>query len=296
MLHTPQSRVQAVYGQGVGITVVAVNVTAIVNQKGGVGKTATTINVGAALAETGRRVLLVDLDPQGHLTRALGLTAVAGPATLAGALLGQYAGDLADMIATTGERVPLHVLPTSDEMFVLEPQLYSRTGREWLLSRLLDGFAPAFDDCLIDCPPSLGALTDAALVAARTGPQRIGRVVIPVQSEDSSLDALRLLLRQLDTLSQVLAIEVPVAGLVVNQYDARRGRVATSMMEVFNQRDDVLAVLGDRKEIREGWRIKQSVIEHAPDSAPAGWYRDLAQRITGSVATTTATSPTGAAL
>ena len=252
----------------------------MVNQKGGVGKTATSLNLGAALAETGRRVLLVDLDPQGHLTHALGVPPAEGPATLTQALLGQYAGDLADMIVPTGDRVRLHVLPTNDEMFVLEPQLYSRTGREWLLSRLLDGFAPAFDDCLIDCPPSLGALTDAALVAARADAEHLGRVLIPVHSEDSSLTALRLLLRQIATLSQVLAIQVPVAGLVVNQYDARRGRVATSTMSVFQQRDDVLAVLGDRKEIREGWRLKQSVIEHAPDSEPARWYRDLAKRVT----------------
>ena len=106
-------------------------------------------------------------------------------------------------------------------------------------------------------------------------------MVIPVQAEDSSLDALRLLLRQMATLGQVLGIEVPVAGLVVNLYDSRRGRVATSMLETFQRRDDVLAVIGDRKEIREGWRLRQSVIDHAPTSEPAGWYRDLASRLVG---------------
>jgi len=254
------------------------DVTAVVNQKGGVGKSATTINVGAALAELGRRVLLVDLDPQGHLTHALGVSP-GEDATLPRALLGQWDGELGELVTPFGER--LQVLPTSEDMFVLEPQLYSRTGREWLLSRLLDAFAPAFDDCLIDCPPSLGALTDAALVAARSDSGHTGRVVIPVQAEDSSLDALRLLLRQLATLTQVLAIEVPVAGLVVNLYDARRGRVATSMLEAFQRRDDVLAVIGDRKEIREGWRLKQPVIAHAPDSEPATWYRDLAKQLSG---------------
>ena len=253
--------------------------TAVVNQKGGVGKSATTLNVGAALAESGRRVLLVDLDPQGHLTRALGLPDAAGEANLPRALLGQWNGELGELVVSCRER--LHMVPTSQDMFVLEPQLYSRTGREWLLSRLLDAFAPAFDVCLIDCPPSLGALTDAALVAARSDAQHTGQVVIPVQAEDSSLDALRLLLRQLATLSQVLGIEVPVAGLVVNLYDSRRGRVATSMLETFQRRDDVLAVIGDRKEIREGWRLRQSVIDHAPDSDPASWYRDLAKRLVG---------------
>lgn len=259
-------------------------VTAVGNQKGGVGKTATTINTGAADAERGRRTLLVDLDPQGHLTRALGLADAGPDANLPRALLGQYAGDLGDLVVPYSEN--LHVIPASQEMFVLEPQLYARTGREFLLSRLLDAFAPAFDRCLIDCPPSLGALTDAALVAARTDPdgtpaevRHTGGLVIPVQAEDSSLDALRLLIRQVTTLSEALRIEVDVLGLVVNLYDARRGRIATSMLETFHRRDDVLAVIHDRKEIREGWRLHQPVVDHAPDSEAAGWYRSLAKRV-----------------
>ena len=266
----------AEYGQ-VRRTVPGMDVTALVNQKGGVGKSATTLNVGAALAEMGRRVMMIDLDPQGHLTRALGLPDAPEDANLALALLGQWAGELGDLLVSAGPG--LHVVPTSQAMFVLEPQLYTKTGREWLLSRLLDAFAPAFDHCLIDCPPSLGALTDAALAAARADAGHKGRGVIPVQAEDSSLDALRLLLRQLATLCQVLGIDVPIGGLVVNLYDGRRGRVATSTLEIFQQRDDVLAVIGDRKEIREGWRLKQPVVTHAPDSEPAGWYRDLAKRI-----------------
>jgi chromosome partitioning protein len=253
------------------------DVTVVANQKGGVGKSATTLNVGAALAEAGHRVLLIDLDPQGHLTRALGLSDADPEANLPRALLGQWDGELGDLVVKSSDR--LYVVPASQDMFVLEPQLYSRTGREWLLSRLLDAFAPGFDHCLIDCPPSLGALTDAALVAARTDGEHTGQVLIPVQAEDSSLDALRLLLRQIATISQVLGIQVPVAGLVVNLYDARRGRVATSMLEVFQKRNDVLAVIGDRKEIREGWRLKEPVVVHAPDSEPAGWFRDLAKQL-----------------
>ena len=260
-------------------------VTAVGNQKGGVGKTATTMNTGAADAERGKRTLLVDLDPQGHLTRALGLPDAGAEANLPRALLGQYEGDLGELVIPVSEN--LHVIPASQEMFVLEPQLYARTGREFLLSRLLDAFAPAYDRCLIDCPPSLGALTDAALVAARTDPagtpldgKHEGGLVIPVQAEDSSLDALRLLTRQVTTLCEALRIDVEVLGLVVNLYDARRGRIATSMLEAFHRRNDVLAVIHDRKEIREGWRLHQPVVEHAPDSEAAGWYRALAKRIT----------------
>lgn len=254
--------------------------TAVVNQKGGVGKTATTINLGAALAEAGQRVLLVDLDPQGHLTKALAISEAREEANLAKALLGLWSGELGELVTPFRER--LSVLATCQDMFLLEPQMYAKTGREYLLSLLLDAFRPAFDHCLIDCPPSLGALTDDALVAARSDGEREGQVLIPVQAEDSSLDALRLLLRQINTLQSVLGITVDIAGLVVNMYDARRGKVATSTLDAYKNHRSlaVLSVVGDRKEIREGWRLHKPVVEHAPGSEPAGWYRDLA-KLTG---------------
>ncbi|MFF5325332.1 ParA family protein [Janibacter hoylei] len=254
-------------------------VTAVVNQKGGVGKSATTINLGAALAARGRRVLLIDWDPQGHLTHALGLSEATDTANLAKALLGTWAGELGDLVTLAQDN--LSVIPTSQDMFLLEPQMYAKTGREYLLSLLLDALRPAFDHCLIDCPPSLGALTDNALVAARTDDERTGGVLIPVEAEDSSLDALRLLLRQVRTLNGVLGIRVDIDGLVVNKYDSRRGRVATSTLSAYQNHKtlDVLAIVGDRKEIREGWRLHQPVVTHAPNSEPAEWYHDLAKRV-----------------
>lgn len=258
---------------------------AVVNQKGGVGKTATTANLGAALAELGRRVLLVDFDPQGHLTRMLGLPDSQPPATLAGALLGDWSGELRELVTPFRER--LHVIVTAADMFLLEPRMYGGNirAREFRLSRLLDAFEPAYDYCLIDCPPSLGALTDNALVATRrpgpTDEHAGGSILIPVQAEDTSLDALGLLFDQIRTVETELRVQLDVGGLVVNLYDSRRGRIATSTLEAFRGMEglEVLAVIGDRTAVRETRRLTTPVVEHAPTSEAAGWYRDLAKRI-----------------
>jgi chromosome partitioning protein len=258
------------------------NVYAIANQKGGVGKTATVANLGAALAELGRRVVVIDFDPQGHLTDTLGVAeAPAEGANLARALLGQFTGELGDLLVEAGR--DLYLIPTSDDMFIVEQQMYGRSGREYLLSRFVDALRGWADDVLIDCPPSLGVLTDNGLVAARTRPEDDGirgRVIVPVQAEDSSLKALRLFVRQVATLSEALTIDLDLAGMVVTQYDKRRGQIPTSTLEALEAHPTgVLMVIGDRKEIREGWRLKQTVLAHAPMSVAASWYRDLAKKL-----------------
>ncbi|MFE3227631.1 ParA family protein [Nocardia sp. NPDC059228] len=255
---------------------------AIANQKGGVGKTVDTINLSAALAERGRRVLAVDLDPQGHLTDAIGATAApAGGANLARALLGQWTGELGELVQQIDNG--LFVVPTSDDMFLLEPQMYGRTGREYLLSNFLEPLHGVFDDVVIDCPPSLGALNDNGLAAARRRPPGDpiqGTIVIPVQAEDSSVKALRLFLRQMTTLQQGLKIQLEIAGLIVNMYDGRRGGIATSTLAAFQKHQlDVLAVIKDKKEVREAWREHTTVFAYAPESATAENFRALAMRL-----------------
>lgn len=280
-------------------------VYAVANQKGGVGKSATTLHAGAALAEAGRRVLLIDWDPQGHLTDAIGVPKAGSAPTdpnLPKAVLGKWQGTLSELIRPISNN--LYVIPSCDEMFLLEGEMYPQRARERLLTRFLDQLAGTVDDCLIDCPPSLGPLNDAALVAARDRdhergpahggerPEVTGRIVIPVEAEDSSLTALRLLLRQIATLQDVVGITLTIAGLVVNMYDARRGRIATTTLEAYrNHRLPVLGVFGQRKEITEAWRAKQTVIQYAPHSRIATGYRQLVRTLDPTLPAMTEASP-----
>lgn len=245
---------------------------ALVNQKGGVGKSATTKELGATLADEGDRVLLIDLDPQGHLTKAVKLAPTTPPATLASALVGTWTGDMRRLV--TGYRPRLDIITTNMDMFLVEAQLYPERAREYRLARVLERLRGDYDWCLIDCPPSLGVLTDNALIAA-------GAVLIPVQSEDSSLDALELLLKQVSSLEAAMQTQVQLLGLVVNMYDSRRGRVVTSTLEQFQQLPgvEVLEVIRDLTAVREAWRGGVPVIEHAANSDAADHFRTLAKRL-----------------
>ncbi|WP_157255074.1 ParA family protein [Nonomuraea typhae] len=256
---------------------------AVVNQKGGVGKSATTKNLAAALAAQGDRVLVVDLDPQGHLSDALGLPEPQPPATLAEAMLGAYTGPLREIIQTH-ESSGLDVLAWSLDMFLLEPKLYAAQGKEFRLMHLLEQVDDgSYDVCLIDCPPSLAALTDNALVASQRRKGKRSGVFIPVQAEDSSLRALRLLFGQVQSLEHSLRIQVEMIGLVVNLYDKRRGRIVTTTLDALRELPlPILAIIDDRSTIREAWRAHEPVAIYDPTSEAATWYGDLAKALRAS--------------
>ncbi|MFJ6701122.1 ParA family protein [Streptomyces sp. NPDC091272] len=249
------------------------------NQKGGVGKTADTIGLAAALAEKGRRVLVIDFDPQGHLTDALGLAEAVEPATLKNALLGEWTGDAHQLVTHYRER--FDVIPWNLDAFLLLPGLYMSQGREHRLSRLLEAFEDDYDVCLIDCAPSLAADTDTALLAARRRPGRRGGVLVPVEAEDSSIRALRMLLRQIGTLGDYMGADIDIVGLVPSKVDVRRGSITTSTLAAFQALGEppVLGVIRDRTEIRKAWREKKTVLEYAPQCEASGWYRELAQAV-----------------
>lgn len=185
------------------------NTVAICNQKGGVGKTTLTINLGAAFSRLGHRVLLIDLDPQGHLTEGVGLREYydRDDVSLFDKLLSDK-GDAKKLIIKP-EHEEFWVVPTNYQMMLAEQSLYMARNREHKLRKVLSQFDSMFDWVLIDCPPTLGNLTDNALNAAK-------RVVVPVQAESTSIRALELLFDQIESIERGLGIQIHKIAVVPN--------------------------------------------------------------------------------
>jgi chromosome partitioning protein len=201
-------------------------IIAVCNQKGGVGKTALTINLGAALAEQNKKVLLIDLDPQGHLTEGVGMKDLylEDQNNLYEALT-----DHKCQQETLIHRVPhekFDLIPSNYQMALIEQKLFMTRNREHKLKELLEEISKGYDFALIDCPPNLGNLTDNALNAARS-------VVVPIQAETSSVRALDLLFDQIESVEQGLKIKVTVLAVVPNlvQDSALSRRILTELRQ-----------------------------------------------------------------
>ncbi len=184
-------------------------ISAICNQKGGVGKTALTINLGAALAELGKKVCLIDLDPQGHLTEGVGMKDLY---IQEGSNLYKGLTDHHENLKTLIHSIPhekFSIVPSNYEMMLAEQTLFMTRNREHKLKELLNNIENDFDWILIDCPPNLGNLTDNALNAAQ-------KVIIPIQAETTSVRALELLFDQIESIEQGLKIKIDVLAVVPN--------------------------------------------------------------------------------
>lgn len=264
----------------------------VCNQKGGVGKTAVSAGIAQAYAEEGKRVLLVDYDPQGHLSEQLGVPQIEPDHdSLVSHMRGEGRGDLADLVVVIddprfGKR--LHMLPACFDGFLLDSSLgilaANKRGfqKEVALEMALRPLEDDYDVIVVDCPPSLGIAMDAAIYYGRRRrdekPGRSG-IVVPVLAEDSSATAYSMLSQQIEDLCDDLSLDVEYLGLVVNLYDSRRGYVATSSLANWKALGDprVLAVIGDLKEQREAVRTRTPLLSYAPTSDQAEAMRQVAR-------------------
>ncbi|MCL2353001.1 MAG: AAA family ATPase [Defluviitaleaceae bacterium] len=197
-------------------------IISIANQKGGVGKTTTSINLAACLAEAGKKVLVIDLDPQGNATSGLGLDKNNLEATVYQLLLGEKRVDQA--IAKTAFD-NLHVLPTNVELSGAEIELVHFEEREFILKRILADLKYLYDFVLIDCPPSLNILTVNALSASDT-------VLVPLQCEYFAMEGLSQLMHTIDLVNKNLNRRLSLEGVVFTMYDPRTNLSAQVVKEV----------------------------------------------------------------
>jgi len=244
---------------------------AVANQKGGVAKTTTAHALGAALAERGRRVLLVDLDPQGCLTFSLGIDPNDLPKSLHDVFVHRIPAT--EVLLKAGE---LHVLPATIDLAGTEVHMLTRAGREYALARALDPIKNDYDTILVDCPPSLGVLTINGLTAA-------DEVLIPLQCETLSHRGVGQLLETIEDVKSYTNPGLKVRGVVATMFDART-KLGREVLDDVRTRYGVEVLeppIPKSVRVAEAPGRGRSVLEHAGRSTSAEAYRKLAAGLEG---------------
>jgi chromosome partitioning protein len=249
-------------------------IIAVLNQKGGVGKTTTTINLGAYLARSGKKILICDIDPQGNSTSGLGIDKNALTSTLYDVL---FSRAKAENVLQTINKEGLFLLPANAQLAGAEVELVGLEHRELRLRNVLKDLN--YDYILIDCPPSLGLLTVNALAAA-------DQVLIPVQAEYYAMEGLSQLLSVIQQVRQALNPSLNILGVVVTLYDSRNSlseQVKKELESYFE--DKVFKTLIPRNvRLAEAPSFGKSIIEHDKWSKGARAYKALAREVEKRVA------------
>lgn len=247
-------------------------IIAMCNQKGGVGKTTSTINLAAALAEYGRRVLIVDFDPQGAASVGVGINPHELDKTIYNLLM-ERSVKVEDVLRHTA--VPgLDLLPANIDLSAAEVQLVSEVARESILARVLRSVTDSYDVVLIDCQPSLGLLTVNALTAAHG-------VVVPLECEFFALRGVAMLVETIEKVRDRLNPRLELDGILATKYDSRTlhsREVVARVAEAFGSRL-LHTVISRTVKFPDASVAAESILAYAPTSAGAAAYRQLAREL-----------------
>jgi chromosome partitioning protein len=246
-------------------------VCAVANQKGGVGKTTTVVNLGAYLAAAGQRILVVDIDPQANATGSLGIDKYHLLRSIYDSIVAEVPLDQA---LTLTSRLGLDLIPSSPALAGAEVELVPMLAREFRLKQAIQPLRNRYDHMLIDCPPSLGLLTINALTAA-------DEVIIPIQCEYLPMEGLAQLLHSIDLVRQRLNPDLAIRGLLMTMYDVRTSLAQQVVDEVRSHFPNQVfrTIIPRNVRLSEAPSYGEPVMDYAPTSAGAMAYQALAQEM-----------------